>query len=138
MQKQIFVNLTVSDLEKSKTFFSALGFTFKPEFTNDDGACLVISDTIFAMLLTPTTMKRFTTKEIADSRKSTEMILALSADSRAEVDEVYNKAIAAGGTKTREAEEHGWMYGQSFEDLDGHQWEIFWSDETLIPQNPGK
>jgi predicted lactoylglutathione lyase len=130
MSTKIFVNLPVKDLEKSKAFFSALGYTFNAQFTDENAACLVISEDIYAMLLLPEFFKRFTTKEIVDGTKSTEVIIALSAESREAVDELAKRAIGAGGKQTRDVEDYGWMYGRSFEDLDGHQWETMWMDES--------
>jgi len=134
MATKIFVNLPVKDLPKSKDFFGKLGFSFNPQFTNDDGACLVIGENIFAMLLTEPFFKTFTKKDIADASKSTEAIIALDAQSRQQVDDMVNKAVAAGGSIYRDAEDHGWMYGQSFADLDGHQWEIIYMDESAVPK----
>jgi predicted lactoylglutathione lyase len=130
MSTKIFVNLPVKDLEKSKAFFFAIGYTFNPQFTDANAACLVISEDIYAMLVLPEFFKRFTTKEIVDATKSTEAIIALSADSREAVDELVMRAIGAGGKQTRDAEDYGWMYVRSFEDLDGHQWETMWMDES--------
>jgi uncharacterized protein len=135
MATKIFVNLPVKDLPKSKEFFGKLGFSFNPQFTDDKAACLVISDNIFAMLLTEPFFKTFTKKDIADASKSTEAIIALDAQSRQQVDEMVKKAVEAGGSIYRDAEDHGWMYGKSFADLDGHQWEILYMDETAIPKD---
>jgi hypothetical protein len=136
MIKQIFVNLPVKDLNRTKEFFAKLGFTFNPQFTDENAASMVISDNIFAMLITESFFKRFTKKEIADAKKSTEAINALSVESREQVDEMIAKVLEAGGTETRDPEDHGWMYGRSFEDLDGHQWELFYMDISKIPQGP--
>jgi predicted lactoylglutathione lyase len=133
MNKQIFVNLPVKDLQKSIDFFTKLGYTFNPQFTDENATCMIIGENIFAMLLTETFFKRFTKKEIADAHKTTESLVALSLESRAAVDEMVQKAVAAGGTIYRESEDHGWMYGHSFEDLDGHQWELLYMDETKVP-----
>jgi len=135
MATKIFVNLPVKDLPKSKEFFGKLGFSFNPQFTDDKAACLVISDNIFAMLLTEPFFKTFTKKDIADASKSTEAIIALDAQSKQQVDEMVKKAIEAGGSIYRDAEDHGWMYGKSFADLDGHQWEILYMDETATPKD---
>lgn len=132
MATKIFVNLPISDLDKSKDFFSKLGFTFDPRFSDENAACLVISDDIYAMLITEDFFKRFTKKEIADMAKSTEVITALSVESREKVDEITEKAVAAGGKIHRDPEDHGWMYGQSVEDLDGHLWEFFYMDESRV------
>ena len=134
--KNIYVNLAVSDLVKTKGFFEKLGYTFNPQFSDENALCLVISEHIYAMLLTHQTMKRFTKKDIVDSKKSTEAILCLAVESREEVDRVMANAMSAGGTETRGAEDHGWMYGRSFEDLDGHQWEVAWMDVSQMPAKP--
>jgi predicted lactoylglutathione lyase len=124
MHKQIFVNLPVSDLKKSMTFFKALGLSFNPAFTNDQAACLVIGENIYAMLLVEDFFRTFTSKEIVDAKRSTEVLVCLSCESRAEVDDLVAKAIAAGGIAPREPQDHGFMYGHGFEDLDGHIWEL--------------
>lgn len=132
MATQIFVNLAVKDLPTSKAFFEALGYSFNPQFTNDDAACMVISDTIYTMLLTEPFFKGFTSKELVDAKKSTEAIVCLSADSRAAVDEIVSKAVAAGGRIYNEPQDHGFMYCHGFEDLDGHQWEFAFMDPSHI------
>ena len=132
MATQIFVNLPVKDLGKTKTFFAALGYTFNPQFTDDNAACMVISDTIFAMLLVEPFFKGFIDKELVDATKSTEVLIALSADSRADVDTLVNKAVAAGGTEPRGAQDHGFMYTRTFNDLDGHIWEIVWMNPEHV------
>ncbi|HOY22800.1 MAG TPA: VOC family protein [Cellvibrio sp.] len=132
MATQIFVNLAVKDLPKSKAFFSALGYSFNPQFTNDDAACMVISDTIYTMLLTEPFFKGFTSKELVDAKKSTEAIVCLSAESRAAVDEIVSKAVAAGGRIYNEPQDHGFMYCHGFEDLDGHQWEFAFMDPNHV------
>jgi predicted lactoylglutathione lyase len=132
MSKQIFVNLAVKDLEKSKVFFTALGYSVNPQFTNDDAACIVISDTIYAMLLTEEFFKKFTSKELVDAKKSTEVLICLSAESRAEVDELVRKAVSAGGRIYNEPQDYSFMYGHGFEDLDGHQWELSYMEPSHI------
>lgn len=132
MTTQIFVNLAVKDLPKSKAFFAALGYSFNPQFTNDAAACMVISDTIYAMLLTEPFFKNFTQKELVDAKKSTEVIVCLSAESRADVDEIVRKAVAAGGRIYNDPQDHGFMYGHGFEDLDGHQWEFAYMEPSHI------
>ncbi len=122
--RMIFVNLPVKDLETSKAFFGALGFSFNPQFTNESGACMVIEENIFAMLLTEPFFQGFITTEIADAHKTKEVLTCLSCSSRAEVDELVAKALAAGGTRWKDAQDHGFMYGGSFQDLDGHVWEL--------------
>lgn len=125
MNKQIFVNLPVKDLNKSKAFFSALGYTFNPQFTNESGACMIISDnSIYAMLLTEEFFKTFTDKQIAKAHEVTEVLNCLSCESREEVDSLVAKALAAGGKAPRPPQDHGFMYAHSFEDLDGHTWEL--------------
>ena len=124
MHKQMFVNIAVNDLPRSRAFFESLGLSFDPQFSNDQGACLVLGENIYAMLLTKDFFKTFTGKPIVDASKSTEMLLCLSCESHAEVDGLVAKAIAAGGTAPRQAQEHGFMYGHGFEDLDGHIWEL--------------
>lgn len=128
MTTQIFVNLPVKDLKKSKAFFERLGYGFNAQYTNDDAACLVISDKIFAMLLTEPFFKTFTKKSLVDASKSTEVILALAVESKAEVDELVDKALKAGAGKSNDAQDYGWMYTKSFQDPDGHLWEVFYSD----------
>lgn len=132
MINKIFVNLPVKDLKRSMSFFSDLGFTFNKQFTDENAACLIITDEIYAMLLLEKFFKTFIKKEIADSMKFTEAILALNTESRAEVDSLVAKALAAGAKEYREPEDHGWMYGRSFEDLDGHLWEVGYMDPAHV------
>ncbi|WP_327353125.1 VOC family protein [Streptomyces sp. NBC_01304] len=131
-QQMIFVNLAVQDLEVSKKFFSELGYSFNPQFSDDTTACLVISDTIFAMLLTEPRFADFATKPVVDSTKSTEVLLCLSAESRAKVDELADKALAAGGSPAKDPIDFGQMYGRSFQDPDGHHWEVMWMDPAAV------
>ena len=133
MHKQIFVNLAVADLPKSKAFFESLGLAFNPQFTNEQGACLVLGDNIFAMLLVKDFFKTFTGKPLVDPREATEVLLCLSCESRAEVDAIVAKAVAAGGTAPRAPQDHGFMYGHGFEDLDGHIWELSYMDMAAAP-----
>ncbi|MFD4029221.1 VOC family protein [Streptomyces sp. NPDC058637] len=128
MPQMIFVNLPVKDLETSKNFFGKLGFGFNPQFSDETTACLVISDTIFAMLISEPRFKDFTKKEIADASRTTEVLLALSADSRDRVDELADAALAAGGSPANDAMDMGFMYGRSFQDPDHHIWEVVWMD----------
>lgn len=132
MSTLIFVNLPVKDLERSKEFFTALGYSFNPQFTDENAGCLVISDTIYAMLLTEPFFKTFTKKDIADSTRTTEAIVGLSADSKEEVDRLVDKALAAGGQPSMETNDQGFMYGRSFQDPDGHLWEVFWMDPSAV------
>jgi len=134
--KQIFVNLPVKDLDKSKAFFNALGYNFNPQFTDANAACMVVQEgSIHAMLLVESFFKTFTDKAIADTRTSTEVLLCLSCESRAEVDELVAKAVAAGGTTPRAPQDLGFMYGHGFQDLDGHLWElVFMNPNAQMPQ----
>lgn len=132
MPTKIFVNLPVKDLDRSKEFFSKLGYRFNPQFTDEKAACLVIDNDIFAMLVTEPFFKSFIKKEIADSRKTTEVLIALSAESRERVDEIIKKAIEGGGKEDRPSKDYGFMYSGSFEDVDGHIWEILWMDPKQI------
>ncbi len=134
MASKIFVNLPVKDLEKSIAFFTQLGFSFNPQFTDDSATCMIIADNIFAMLMVESRFKNFTKKDIADATKTTEVLLALDSESKHAVDEMVRKAVAAGGSVYMPAQDHGWMYGHSFADIDGHQWEVFYIDESAIPQ----
>lgn len=137
MATKIFVNLPVKDLEKSKEFFTKIGFAINPQFTDDKAACVVISEDIFAMILREEFFKTFIPRtEIADATKATEVLVALSAESKEGVDELANKAIAAGGSQLREPEDHGFMYSRSFQDLDGHIWEVVWMDMAAAPPAP--
>ena len=133
MHKQIYVNLAVDDMAKSRAFFESLGLGFNPQFSNESGACLVLGENIFAMLLTKDFFKGFTGKPIVDARQGTEMLLCLSCESRAEVDAMVAGALAAGGTAPRPPVDHGFMYGHGFEDLDGHIWELVYMKPTAAP-----
>ena len=135
MASKIFVNLPVRDLPASLGFFKALGYHFNPQFSDDNGACMVISDDVYAMLLTHEKFAGFTPKPISDAKKSTEVLLALSCNSREQVDEMVRKAVAAGGSTYNEPQDHGFMYGHGYADLDGHIWEVFWMDpNAAAPQ----
>lgn len=134
MATKIFVNLPVKNLSKSIEFFTRLGYTFNPQFTDETATCMIVSEDIYIMLLTEEKFKGFTKKEIADATKSTEAIICLSADSREKVDEMINKALEAGGTTPNEKQDHGFMYGWGYQDLDGHLWEIMWMDPGAINQ----
>lgn len=124
MHQQIFVNLPVNDLPRSMAFFKSLGLTFNDQFTNEQGACMVIGENIHAMLLVKDFFKTFTAKPVADARETTEVLVCISCSSRAEVDELVAKAVAAGGSAPRQPQDHGFMYAHGFEDLDGHIWEL--------------
>lgn len=135
MHKQIFVNLAVNDLPRSKAFFESLGWHFDPKFTNDQGACMVVGENIHAMLLTKEFFKTFTSKALSDPTQSTEVLNCLSCESRAEVDTLVAQALAAGGTTPRAPQDHGFMYGHGFEDLDGHIWELVYMNPN-VPSAP--
>ena len=128
MSKLIFVNLPVADLAAAKAFYEAIGATNNPQFTDDTAACMVFSDTIHVMLLTHDKFAQFTPKRIADAHATSEVLIAISADSREAVDEITEKALAAGGREPRDRQDYGFMYGRSFEDPDGHIWEPMWMD----------
>jgi predicted lactoylglutathione lyase len=132
MATKIFVNLPVKDLSKTIEFFTKLGFTFNPQFTDKNATCMIVGDDISVMLLVEKFFKTFTKKEICDATKDTEVIVTLSAESREKVDEMINRVIEAGGRESREPQDHGWMYVRSFQDLDGHLWEIIHMDESVI------
>ena len=134
MSRKIFVNLPIKNMERSQAFFKALGFSFNPQFTNEQGACMVIAEDIFAMLLVEPFFQTFTKKPIADAMKTTEVLVCLSCESRAEVDEMVRKAVAAGGTAPNAPQDHGFMYGHGFQDLDGHIWELAYMDLNAVPQ----
>jgi predicted lactoylglutathione lyase len=126
--RKMFVNLPVRDLKKSMAFFSSLGFSFNPKFTDDNAACMIVSDEGFVMLLTEPFFRNFTKRELCDTSRQTEALVALSCSSRPEVDEMLKKAEAAGGRPAMDPQDHGFMYASSFCDLDGHHWEVFWMD----------
>jgi predicted lactoylglutathione lyase len=128
MATQIFLNLPVKDLDKSIAFFTKLGYTFNPQFTNEKATCMIISDTIYVMLLTVPFFQSFTKKEIVDAHKSVECYICLSAESKEAVNEMIAKAATAGATIPNEATDYGFMYQHSYDDLDGHHWEIMWMD----------
>lgn len=134
MATKIFVNLPVKDLKKSMVFFTKLDFTFNPQFTDETAACMVVSEDIFVMLLTEDKFKAFTPKAICDATTSTEVLVALSAESRAKVDDMVRRAVAAGGTTYSEPQDHGFMYGHGFQDLDGHIWELIYMEPSAIRQ----
>jgi len=126
----IFVNLAVEDLDRSVDFFTKLGFSFNPQFTDEHATCMIVSDQAFVMLLVKSRFKDFTKKDLVDSTAQTEAILALSAESREQVDELADKALEAGGTAANEPMEMDFMYGRSFNDPDGHLWELVWMDPS--------
>jgi uncharacterized protein len=134
MSTKIFVNLPVRDLPKSMQFFQSLGYSFNAQFTDETAACLVISEDIFAMLLTHAKFAEFTPKAICDATKSSEVLLCLSCESRAKVDELVSKAVAAGGTTYNPAKDYGFMYQHGFQDLDGHIWELIHLEPGVVKE----
>jgi predicted lactoylglutathione lyase len=132
MSQKMFVNLPVRDLQKSMTFFKSLGYQFNPQFTDETAACMVISEENYTMLLTHAKFAEFTSRAIADATKTTEVLVCLSCDSREQVDDIMNKALAGGATTCRPPQDYGFMYLQSFHDLDGHIWEFFWMDPSFV------
>lgn len=136
---KIFINLPVKDLKKTMDFFGKLGFKFNPVFTDENAACLIISENIYAMLLVEKFFKNFIPdKEICNTKNSTEALIALTAKTRGEVDELIKKAIAAGGSEYRQVQDYGWMYGRAFQDINGHIWEIFYADMNAMPEEMKK
>ncbi|RYZ94397.1 MAG: glyoxalase/bleomycin resistance/extradiol dioxygenase family protein [Sphingobacteriaceae bacterium] len=137
MATQIFVTLPVKDLNRSVAFFTKLGYTFNPKFTDEKATCMIISDTIYVMLLTETFFQTLTKKEIIDAHKAVESSITLSADSKDDVNEMVEKAVAAGATIPDPASDYGFMYQHSFDDLDGHHWEFMWMDPNGAPEHRG-
>jgi predicted lactoylglutathione lyase len=137
MTQMIFVNLPVADLERSKAFYEAIGFRNEPKFTNEMGAAMVLSDAIYVMLLRHDFWKTFTSKDIPDPKKSAQVMLAISRHSREAVDAIVEAAGKAGGTPDcNPTQDHGFMYGRSFEDPDGHIWEPNWMDPVAVEKGP--
>ncbi|NCD69264.1 VOC family protein [Mucilaginibacter agri] len=134
MASQIFLNLPVKDLDKSVAFFTALGYTFNAQFTNEQATCMIVSDSIFVMLLVEPFFKSFIDKEIADTTKTTEALIGISIDTKAKIDEMVNTAVNSGGKALKKTDE-GWMYSWAYEDLDGHIWELIWMDPAGMPQS---
>jgi uncharacterized protein len=132
MATKIFVNLPVKNLNKSIEFFTKLGFSFNQQFTDETATCMIVTDDIFVMLLTEPKFKTFTPKEICDAKKATEVLVCLSLESRAKVDEMVRKAVAAGGTTYNEPQDHGFMYGHGFQDLVGHIWELIYMEPSAV------
>lgn len=132
MVTNIFVNLPVKDLKKSMEFFKHLGFTFNEQFTDDTAAAMVIGKNMYAMLLTESKFKEFISTEVADTNKVIEVLVALSLESKQEVDDLFEKVLQAGGRQARPAKDHGFMYERSFKDVDGHIWEPFWMDPSFV------
>lgn len=132
MATKIFVNMPVKQLSRSVDFFTKLGYQFNAQFTNETSTSMIISDDIYVMLLEEAVFQSFTKKAIADATQTTEMIVALSADSREAVDELVKKAVAAGATTLKAPQDHGFMYGHGFQDLDGHLWEVFFMEPSYV------
>jgi predicted lactoylglutathione lyase len=132
MQAKIFINLPVSDLKRSMAFFRKLYFKFNQKFTDENATCMSVSENIYIMLLVNSFFSSFSKKEICDTAEQAEVIVALSADSRSRVDDLANRAIAAGAIPVSEPEDQGFMYSRSFEDLDGHLWEVIYMDPAAV------
>ena len=132
--EQIFVNLPVKDLQKSMAFYREVGFEFNPQFTDDNAACMVVSEQIYIMLLVESFFQTFTKKAIADATQQTEVIVSFAAESKDMVNEIVNRALAAGAKPSNDPTDHGFMYVWSFQDPDGHLWEIFHMDPSVIDQ----
>ena len=130
--RKVFVNLAVRDLKRAKAFFATLGFSFDPRFTDEKAACMVVNPEAYVMLLSEPFFKTFTRRNVCDTRTHTEGLFALSCESRAEVDELVGRAVAAGGGHAMDPIDHGFMYGWSFYDPDGHHWEVFWMDPNAM------
>jgi predicted lactoylglutathione lyase len=124
MHSEIYVNLPVKDLKRSVEFFTKLGYTFNPQFTDENATCMILGDKLYVMLLTEKFFSSFTNKGVTDTSQSTEVLTCVSCDSKARVDELVAKARAAGGKVPRQAQDHGFMYAHGYEDLDGHTWEL--------------
>jgi len=129
---KLFVNIPVRDLQRSITFFEALGFTFNRQFTDATATCMLVGEDAYFMLLTRERFTDFSKRPVGDPAKETSALFAISVDSRAQVDETVKKALAAGGSPAADPQDHGFMYGSSFYDPDGHHWEVFWMDPSAI------
>ena len=138
MPRSIFVNLPVRDLAPATAFYEAIGGEKNPQFSDDTASCIVLSETIHVMLLTHDKFAQFTPKRIADAHETSEVLIALSVDDRAGVDEINGKALAAGGREAGEPQDHGFRYSRSFEDPDGHIWEPFWMDVAAAMAPPSE
>ncbi|MBD2108275.1 VOC family protein [Nodosilinea sp. FACHB-13] len=134
MGRKIFVNLPTQNLDQAIAFFTQLGFTFNPQFTDETATCMIVSNDIYVMLLTNDKFKTFTPKPICDATKNTEVLICLSCDSREEVDSLVSKAVSSGGSTYNDPQDHGFMYAHGFQDLDGHIWELVYMEPGAIPQ----
>ena len=135
MARQLFVNLPVRNLDKTVEFFTALGFSFNPDFTDENATCMIVNDGAYVMLLVESYFKTFTSKSIAPTADTAEAIMSFSLESREAVDEVIRTALTSGGTASEEAQDYGFMYTHSFQDPDGHLWEVFWMDPAGPPKD---
>jgi predicted lactoylglutathione lyase len=135
MARKVFVNLPVRDLSRSMGFFGKLGFKFNPQFTDETAACMIVSEENFVMLLTEAKFKEFTPKAVCDAAKSTEVLIALSCESKDEVNDLVNKAIASGGSTYADSKDYGFMYQHGFQDPDGHLWELVYMDVAAMQQS---
>ena len=133
MPKQLFLNLPVKDLNRTVDFFTALGFTFNPDFTDENATCMIVNENAYVMLLLKDYFKTFTAKDVSSTQGSAEAIIAYSVDSREEVDEAVRTALANGGSVSQDPQDYGFMYNHSFQDPDGHLWEVFWMDPAGAP-----
>ena len=136
MKSQIFINLPVKELERSLNFYTKMGFTNNPQFSDDSGKCMVFSDEIFVMLLTHEKFKAFITRPITDVSKTTSALFSISVESLDRVNEISDNALSGGGKEPVEAKDYGFMQQRTIEDPDGHIWEIFYMDMSKFPQNP--
>ena len=134
MATSLFLNLPVKELDRSVRFFTTLGFSFNPQFTDETATCMIVSDTIYVMLLTEERFRDFVPNEVSDARKSTEVLIGLTRETRDEVDEMVRQAVASGGSIYNEPKDHGFMYIHGFQDPDGHLWEVFHLDPSALPQ----
>jgi predicted lactoylglutathione lyase len=136
VSRLLFLNLPVKDLDASVAFFTKLGFAFDPKFTDESATCMIVSEQAYVMLLVEPRFAEFTTKPVADAATTTEALVCVSADSREGVDQFADAALAAGGTPAKDPQDYGFMYGRSFNDLDGHHWEVMWMDPQAVEQGP--
>ncbi len=136
MAKQIFINIAVKDLQKSMDFYTALGFSNNPQFSDDSGKCMVWSDDIFVMIMTHEKFKSFATKPVADTKSNLAGIFSLAVDSLEEVNSIMTNGLKSGGTEPSEMKDYGFMQQRTIEDFDGHTWEIFYMDMTKFPTEP--
>jgi hypothetical protein len=134
MSKQVIINLPVKNLEKSKEFFSKLGLSINPQFTDENATCFVLDDHIFVALLKEPHFKAITNSEVADGSKTHEMLIAISMETKEEVDVLVENAVAAGGLELHDPKDYGWIYGRTFADLDHHQWNVFYMNASAMPK----